>query len=186
MANEKLIIAKPESLNKADLVDAYNKLAEAFQEDKLVEACRQMEKINAEQAETIAQLNDAIGESKKIMSSHEKEAENVQSQLTTKDKLIKQLEEDLATAQNIIDEQNASIEQMDEEKGTETGNFFTHEGKKIECRIPKFSVKGTDYTLADLKENKEIKIPGKGGQPEKVGLTDYLLDIESPILEIEE
>ncbi|REE01137.1 coiled-coil domain-containing protein [Marinoscillum furvescens] len=163
MANENLVIDKPQDLDPKDLVKAYKKLVQAFQD---------LEKVNESQAETITQLKSAL--------------DQANSDVETKDAEIKQLKEDYDTAQAIITEQNASIEKMDEENGTQTGNFFTHKGKKIEQRIPKFSVKGTTYSREDLTENREITVPGKGGKPESVGLTDYLLRIKSPILEIEE
>lgn len=191
MADEKLIIEKPQDLEQKELVKAYKKLVAAF---------KQLEKTNADQADTILQQTDALSQkdsdlkavqetSSELLTSLNEEtqkANKLQKDVESKDAQIKQLQEDYETAQTIIEEQNASIEQLDEEKGTETGNFFKHGEKKIECRIPKFSVKGTGYTIQDLRDNKEITVPGKGGKPEPIGLTDYLLKIKSPILEIEE
>lgn len=161
--------AELKKLTNQELLKEYKKLADGYKAVLVVPE---------EKEGQLAELN-------KLKASLESQVSDLNSQLSEKFGKITQLEEDLETAQKIIAEQNETIEETDKVQGTETGNFFTHQGKKIECRIPTFKVHGSKYSLEDLKANKEITILVKS-KAKKVGLTDYLLSKKSPILEIEE
>lgn len=137
------------------------------------------EKLTREQV--IAQATERVG----IMSPEELKAAYIEAA-----GLLYDQEEDLATAESVIEKQNAAIEDLDKKSGTETGNFIEHKKQKIEVRLRKFKLQGKPYGIDDLKKNVTITVKGKDkdGNPtnEEVGITDYLLKIKSPVLEIEE
>ncbi len=96
--------------------------------------------------------------------------------------------EELATALGVVDELNADLEAADAKAGTETGTFIEHKDQKIHVRIPQFKVKGKVYKIADLRDNVELTVADKkdAKKNRQVGLVDYLLEVKSPVLEIEE
>lgn len=152
------------------------------------ESIQQANKLNQELATRNEEQAARLETLSREVSDKMTEIEALKSQLESQDESgeLAQLREDLVTANQIIGEQNETIEKMDSEKGTETGNFIEHASKKLQVRIPSFTLKGKKYGINDLRENVEITILGKNNKNEQIGLVDYLLRIKSPIVEIEE